>query len=69
MTEVTSGVLVKMRHIRTADLCATGTKDWFAKYQIDMRLLLKGIPVEVIEATGDPFGMEVAKVAREEHGL
>ena len=65
-SEVTSGVLVHMRHIRAAHLCASGAKEWFARHGIDMRRLKTGIPVEEIEATGDKMALDVAKAAREE---
>lgn len=66
--EVTSGVLVKMRHIRAANLCASGTKAWFDHHEIDMRRLRDGVPVEEIEATGDKMAFDVAGIARADHG-
>lgn len=68
MTEVTSGVLVKMKHIRSANLCAGGMKDWFAENKIDYRGLRDGIPAEVLEATGDPYALRVVEIARADHG-
>lgn len=65
-TEVTSGVVVHMRHIRKTHLCASGAKAWFAQHDIDMRRLKAGIPVEEIEATGDKMALDVAAAAREE---
>lgn len=67
-TEVTSGALVRMKHIRAARLCANGTKDWFAHHEIDVRRLRQGIPVEEIEATGDKMALDVARIARADHG-
>lgn len=66
MSEVTSGVLVYMRHIRAQKLCADGTKEWFEHHGLDWRRLRDGIPVEEIEATGDRMALDVAKIAREE---
>lgn len=66
--EVTSGIVVQMRHIRAAGLCASGTKAWFDHHGIDMRRLREGVPVEEIEATGDKMAFDVAGIAREEHG-
>jgi hypothetical protein len=66
--EVTSGVLVHMRHIRAARLCGRGTREWFAFHGIDMLRLKEGVPVEEIEATGDKMALEVAAIARADHG-
>lgn len=66
MSEVTSGVLVHMRHIRAQKLCAGGTKAWFEHHGIDWRRLREGIPVEEIEATGDQMALDVGKRARED---
>lgn len=63
-SEVTSGVLVKMKHIRP--LCWDGTKRWFDSHGIDHRRLRQGIPVEEIEATGDKMALDVAARARQD---
>lgn len=68
MSEVTSGVLVKMQHIRAEKLCADGTKEWFEHHDIDWRRLRAGVPVEEIEATGDKMALDVAKRARGDQG-
>lgn len=68
MTEVSSDVLVYMRHLREAKICADGAKKWFKHHDIDIRRLKAGLPVEVIEATGDKMALDVAKIAREDHG-
>ena len=64
-TEVTSGVMVYMRHIRMAGRCRDGTKTWFKHHDIDIRRLKDGLPVEVLEATGDEMALDVARIARE----
>jgi hypothetical protein len=70
MTEVTSGVIVHMRHIRQARLCARGARAWFTHHGLPYAVFLDaGLPVEVIEATGDKMAFDVAKVARDEHGI
>lgn len=70
MTEVTSGVVVRMRHIRQARLCARGAREWFTHHGLPYsRFLDEGLPVEVIEATGDKMALDVARVARDEHGI
>ena len=64
-------IVVEIRHIRAADLCARGARAWFEKYGLSWSDLLEGgLPVEVIEATGDALAYRVAAIAREEaaHG-
>jgi len=69
MTEVTSVIMVRMRHVRAARLCARGARDWFAHHKLPYNeFLTNGLPVEVIESTGDQMALDVAKVARDEHG-
>ncbi len=65
-TEVTS-VLVTMKHIRTAGICANGARDWFAHHNIELRRLRQGIPVEELEATGDKMALDVARIARADY--
>lgn len=67
MTEVTSGVLVHMRHIRAAKYCARGVREWFPLHGIDAGRLRDGIPVEEFDATGCHLGITVANIARDEH--
>lgn len=67
--EVTSGVLVRMKHIRAAKICRKGARTWFDHHGISWsELLERGIPVEVLEATGDKPALDVAAIARGEHG-
>lgn len=69
MSEVTSDVVVCMRHVRAARLCARGARDWFAHHGLPYNTFLTvGLPVEVIEATGDQMALDVARIARDEHG-
>lgn len=69
MTEVTSGVVVRMKHIRLASLCAKGTREWFAHHDLNYSdFLSNGIPVEVMEATGDQMALKVCEIARADHG-
>lgn len=66
---MTSKIRVRMKHIRKADLCARGTREWFAHHNLNYSdFLTNGIPVEVMEATGDQAALNVAKIAREDHG-
>lgn len=67
--EVTSIVMVRMKHIRMAELCADGTRDWWRDNGLDWRDFVRnGIPADKLAATGDPFAIRVAEIAREDHG-
>lgn len=67
--EVISGVRVRMRHIRAARLCSGGTRDWFRHHGLNWsEFLSKGLPVEEFEKTGDKMAIDVANIARAEHG-
>lgn len=67
--EVTSGVLVRVCHIRAARLCMNGARTWFAHHGIPWsELLASGVAVETIERTGDKMALDVARIARKEHG-
>lgn len=60
-------IMVTMKHVRSIELCSRGTRAWFAKYDLDYNTFLEqGLPVEVIEATGDAIGKRVAQVARQD---
>ena len=61
------GIRVFRRHLAAADICARGSRVWFEQYKIDyMNYLKKGVPVEIMEATGDHFALLVSRLAREE---
>lgn len=69
MTEVSSGVIVRIKHVRMARLCMKGMRVWFQHHGLDLETFRReGLPVEVIEGTGDKMALDVAKVAREDHG-
>jgi len=63
-------LLVTAEHLREAKrrhggYCTPGVELWFKRYDLSLREFLRnGYPVEVIEATGDEFGMKVARIAR-----
>jgi hypothetical protein len=60
-----SGIIVKMSHVRQAHMCSRGTREFFNRLGLDWQTFIKdGLPVEVIEATGDSMAMQVAEVAR-----
>lgn len=60
-------IIVRVNHIRAANLCMGGARAWFAKYNLSWSEFLEnGYSVEIIEGTGDAFGLRVAEVARKE---
>jgi hypothetical protein len=60
---------VRIRHVRQANLCASGTRAWFQRYNIDYTHFLKhGIDAEVLIATGDHFAHVVVEKAKAEEG-
>lgn len=60
-------IIVRMRHVRSADLCSRGTRSWFSRHNLDFNVFLnQGYPVETIEATNDELGLRVAAIARKE---
>lgn len=60
-------IIVRMKHVRSAELCSRGTRAWFDRHKLDFNVFLdKGLPVETIEATNDELGLRVAAIARKE---
>lgn len=60
-------IIVRMKHVRSAELCSRGTRSWFERHNLNFNVFLdKGYPVEVIEATNDELGLRVAAIARKE---
>lgn len=58
---------VRIKHIRQANYCASGTRAWFERYGLDYTDFLKnGIDAERILAVGDHFGLVVVERARAE---
>jgi len=58
---------VYIRHIRAANLCASGARDWFRHYGFDWSdFLTNGKPAEELDATGDAMALKVTAIAREE---
>lgn len=58
---------VQLRHIRAMKLCAHGARQWCARYGVSWEQLRgDGVPCSVAEATGDPWGIKAAQLAREE---
>lgn len=67
-----SAVIVTIKHLREAGLCARGGREWAARYGLDWdQMRHHGIPAAELEATGDALAMKVAAVARagaQDHG-
>lgn len=63
-----SGLLVTMRHVRRAGLCASGVRGWFARHDAAVyeQFRSEGLPVEWLEALDDAFAAQVAAAARQE---
>lgn len=69
MTEVTSGVIVRVKHVRAAGMCMKGMRAWFEHHKLPLATFREiGLPVEVIEGTGDAMALTVGRVARVDHG-
>jgi hypothetical protein len=60
-------ILVKPRHVRMAGGCAEGARVFLRRHGIsDREFFLRGLPIDVVEATGDAMALRVAQAAREE---
>jgi hypothetical protein len=58
-------ILVTMRHVRAAQMCSRGARAFFDRHGLDwQKFLAEGLPVEVIEKTGDAMALQVVKVAK-----
>jgi hypothetical protein len=69
VTEVTSKVIVRMRHVRAEEVCASALLEFWQRHNWDMGDFCKnGIEADKLEATGDPVAIQVAKRARAERG-
>lgn len=67
MTEVTSDLRVRPRHVRSAKLCMSGARAFFKRYDLDYHgFLSDGVPASVLEEIGDPLGLRAVTAAREE---
>lgn len=63
-----SGIMLRIHHIRQAGYCARGARAWAKRHNINYTQFLQdGIDIEVFEAIGDHFALEVCAVARKEH--
>lgn len=59
--------LVQMHHIRAANLCSRGARQWFESYNLPWsEFLSTGLPADLLDATGDALAHRVTAVARAE---
>lgn len=59
--------MVYASHLREANLCVRGAKQWFRLHNLDFEDFIRhGLPIEKVEATQDALGLKVANIAREE---
>lgn len=64
---MTGEVIVTMRHVRQAQVCASGAKAFFERHDLDWRDFVKnGISSATLEAIGDPFALKCVVAARAE---
>lgn len=64
---MTDDPLVRIEHVKKANMCTRGARAWFAHHGLDYQeFLFNGMPASVIEATGDAMGVQVARIARGE---
>ena len=64
-------VIVRIEHVREADICAQGARRWFASQGLSWTEFLEnGIPAEQVAAMGNPFADRVLEIAMKEaeHG-
>jgi len=62
-----SEVRVTMRHVRQCKMCSRGARAFFDRHGLDWTEFLRaGLPVEVIEQTGDAMALQVAAAVRTE---
>lgn len=61
-------IMVTVAHVRAANFCARGARQWFARKGLDYNeFLARGLPIGQIEAVGDAMSELVVKRAREAH--
>lgn len=59
--------MVTVRHMRQAQLCASGGREWAKRQGLDWSTFVReGYPVEVFEAIDDHYAQLVAQAARAE---
>jgi hypothetical protein len=59
------GIILRMRHVRAANMCSSGVRKFFKRHDLDWNLFLKeGIDSDIIEKINDPMGLQVIEVAK-----
>jgi hypothetical protein len=61
-------VLVTVEHMREANLCVRGMKQWCRLHQIDFAEVVRrgGIPASELEKTGDVLALRLVQIARDD---
>ncbi len=64
---MSSGIILRPRHLRTAQFCMRGGREWFASNGLSWsEFVQNGYPVETIETVGDVFALSATAIARDE---
>lgn len=59
--------MVQVQHLRHANLCMRGARQWFGHHDLDWtQFLTKGLPVEDVEKIDDALARQVAQIARDD---
>jgi len=65
MTEI----MVTVEHLRVAQFCGRGARIWFERHGLDWNeFIVRGLPISLVENTGDAMGKIVSDIAREDAG-
>lgn len=60
-------MIIRMRHIRAANLCSGGARRWFESHGFSWTdFLVNGIPVAQVEPLNDAIANRVIEVVRQE---
>lgn len=61
--------IVRIQHIRSAKLCASGARRWFESHGFSWAdFLANGKSADELDATGDALALRVTAIARKEAG-
>jgi hypothetical protein len=70
MSEVVSGIIIRMPDIRRALMCGRGPGAWFRLRKLDYsRFIREGYPIEELEAIDCEMSKKVCAKAREFYGV
>lgn len=63
-------IMVTIKDVRAAGMCASGARSWFARYGLHWCRFVKcGLPARTILATGDALGEVAVDKARQRTSL